>query len=136
MPGRDWPGPNLKVASGPILVNADIDREWGGHTFAYLIEVERCLFFSAIAYAPGGKSWTALVGQYPKPGSNGVGRVMPIPFTENNIHNVTQPLFWGQPTHPHDTASDFQPCSVSFEFLFKWTWLSTRSIHPTGMKWC
>jgi hypothetical protein len=83
---------NLKVAAGPFLVNADIDQEWGGHTFAYLLEGERCLFFSAIAYTPGGKSWTALVGQHPKPGSNDVGRMTPIPFTESSIHNVTQPL--------------------------------------------
>ena len=33
-------------------------------------------------------------------------------------------------------AADFQFCSVSIEFFLRWTWLSTRSTHPIGRKWC
>lgn len=56
----------VRVIEGPILLHAGIDLQWGGHTFSYLVEGARGLFWSAKRVGAAG---APLVGQHPKPGS-------------------------------------------------------------------
>ena len=80
------------VDEGPIVLHANIDQQWGGHTFAYLLEGEKCIFWSATMYNPDGKTWGSLIGQYPKPGSGAQVAVTSLPFTEPGVKSLNQPL--------------------------------------------
>lgn len=80
------------VAEGPILLHANIDQQWGGHTFSYLLEGEGSLFWSATAYNPDGETWGSLIGQYPKPGSTAPQLATPIPIEGSDVRSMTQPL--------------------------------------------
>ncbi|HRK35451.1 MAG TPA: hypothetical protein PLJ47_12715, partial [Candidatus Hydrogenedentes bacterium] len=89
--------PNLQIADGPILLHANIDQQWGGHTFSYLLEGERSLFWSATMYNPDGNTWGSYIGQYPKPEADGETVVTPIRFTEPGVKSMTQPLLLRSP---------------------------------------
>lgn len=82
----------VHIAEGPILLHANIDQQWGGHTFSYLLEGPRCLFWSAKLFNADGKTWCGLVGQYPKPGSDTVPTTTSIPMSDPNIKSMNQPL--------------------------------------------
>jgi len=89
--------PNLQIADGPILLHANIDQQWGGHTFSYLLEGERSLFWSATMYNPDGNTWGSYIGQYPKPDADGETVVTPVRFTEPGVKSMTQPLLLRSP---------------------------------------
>jgi len=84
--------PETYTAGGPILLHANIDQQWGGHTFSYLLEGEGSLFWSATAYNPDGKTWGSLIGQYPKPGTMASQLSTAIPIAGSDVRSMTQPL--------------------------------------------
>ena len=75
------------VTQGPILLHAGIQQQWGGHTFSYLVEGERGVFWSALA----GPDGPVLVGQAPVPGSDLEPRVTTLDFSEHEPTRVDQP---------------------------------------------
>ena len=77
----------VAVRQGPILLHAGIRQQWGGHTFSYLIEGERGVFWSALA----GPRGPVLVGQAPVPGSDLEARVTTLDFSEHDPTRVDQP---------------------------------------------
>ncbi|MCC6795364.1 MAG: hypothetical protein IT366_09620 [Candidatus Hydrogenedentes bacterium] len=89
--------PAIIVDAGPIVLNANIDQQWGGHTFAYLLEGEKCVFWSATMYNQDGKTWGSLIGQYPKPGSGAQLAVTSLPFSEPGVKSLNQPLLLRSP---------------------------------------
>lgn len=56
----------VRVLEGPILLHAGIDMQWGGHTYSYLVEGERAIFWCAHGV---GTTGAPRIGQHPKPGS-------------------------------------------------------------------
>ena len=60
----------LEVFEPPIVMHDDIEFQWGGHTFSYLLEGETGLFSTALKYEGALESLAAVVGQFPKPGSS------------------------------------------------------------------
>ena len=40
----------VEVVEGPIVLHANIAGQWGGHTFCYLLQGKRAVFWSATAY--------------------------------------------------------------------------------------
>jgi len=84
--------PAVRVAEGPVLLHANMDQQWGGHTFSYLLEGEHCLFWSATQYNPDGKTWGSLIGQIPKSGSGVVPAVTAIPAPAPDMKSMAQPL--------------------------------------------
>ncbi len=83
---------SLQVAEGPIALHANVDQQWGGHTFSYLLEGETGVFWSATTYNPDGKTWGSVIGQHPKSGAKLSPAATLIPFTEPNVKSMTQPL--------------------------------------------
>ena len=78
----------VRLLEGPILLHAGIDPQWGGHTFSYLLEGERAVFWSAKRVGPTGP---ALVGQHPKPGSDREPAVAQLSFGDGRVTRVNQP---------------------------------------------
>src|SRR5262245_7178955 len=78
----------VRVLEGPIVVHAAIDLQWGGHTFSYLLEGERAVFWSAKKV---GATGPALVGQHPKPGSDREPAVAELGFGDERVTRVNQP---------------------------------------------
>ena len=85
------------MVEGPILLHANINGQWGGHTFSYCVEGERSLFWSATEYKAGEKQKVALVGQYPKPGSDAILCVSRISLDQPGILFCNQPLLVRSP---------------------------------------
>ncbi|MFO0947923.1 MAG: hypothetical protein U1D30_18705 [Planctomycetota bacterium] len=84
-------GAEVRIDQGPILLHEKIEQQWGGHTFAYLLEGERFLFWSASELSPNPQCHSVLVGRYPK--SKGFEpAVTRIPLDGENVKNKTQPL--------------------------------------------
>ncbi len=75
-------GASVRVVSGPVVLQDNIRGQWGGHTFGYLLEGKRGLFWSAAAYEKCDGKWQTrmTVGQYPKPGSDLKAAVTRIPI--------------------------------------------------------
>ncbi|MEM7205379.1 MAG: hypothetical protein AAF628_34305 [Planctomycetota bacterium] len=55
----------LRVTHGPIVLHADLFLHWGGHTFGYLIEGERSVYWTGRRAEAG----PAVVGRFPRPGT-------------------------------------------------------------------
>jgi hypothetical protein len=89
--------PSLRIAEGPIVLHANMDQQWGGHTFSYLLEGEHAIFWSATAYNADGKTWGSLIGQYPKPGSNAEPATTSLPMPGIDVKSMTQPLMLRSP---------------------------------------
>jgi hypothetical protein len=88
---------SLHLDAGPILLHANMDQQWGGHTFAYLLEGERAIFWSATMYNPDGKTWGSLIGQFPKPGIDAPPATTEIPVSDPDVKSMTQPLLLRSP---------------------------------------
>ena len=85
-------GQNVRIVEGPILLHANLDQQWGGHTFAYLLEGESGLFWSATMYNPDGNTWGSLIGKFPKRSAGERLAVTPIPISGPDVKSMTQPL--------------------------------------------
>ncbi len=79
----------LKVL-GPDVLDSSISGQWGGHTYSYLIEGERGLFWSATAHTPDAPQTVALVGQQPLGDSALRSLTYRIRFTSAKICNQPQ----------------------------------------------
>ena len=80
----------VEVVEGPIVLHANITGQWGGHTFCYLLQGERAVFWSATAYHEQ-QPPTALVGQYPTLGSRLESTVSSLQFTATDVKGNNQP---------------------------------------------
>ena len=80
----------VEVVEGPIVLHANITGQWGGHTFCYLLQGERAVFWSATAYHEQ-QPPTALVGQYPTLGSRLESTVSSLQFTATDVKGNKQP---------------------------------------------
>ena len=61
--------PSVRIIEGPVCLRDNVAYEWGGHTYPYLVEGDRFVFWAAKAADADSTSFTAYVGQYPKPGN-------------------------------------------------------------------
>jgi len=77
----------VRVLSGPSLLHAAIEQQWGGHTFSYLLQGERGVFWSALA----GPAGPVLIGQAPLPGSELEARVTVLSFDALAPARLDQP---------------------------------------------
>ena len=80
----------VEVVEGPIVLHANIAGQWGGHTFCYLLQGKRAVFWSATAY-PEQQPPTVLVGQYPTLGSRLEPTVSSLQFTAADVKGSNQP---------------------------------------------
>ncbi|MEM7310437.1 MAG: hypothetical protein AAF682_27415 [Planctomycetota bacterium] len=76
----------VEVLEGPVLLHADVFTQWGGHTFAYLLEGERHVYWAGIESYAG----PALLGRVPKPGVGGDAIVARVPL-EGDFERVNPP---------------------------------------------
>lgn len=80
-----------KVADGPIVLHSNISDQWGGHTFSYLLEGEKAIFWSATERRDDGKLLTTLIGQHPKPGSDREDALTAMSFEKPGVMGINQP---------------------------------------------
>lgn len=80
----------VEVVEGPIVLHANITGQWGGHTFCYLLQGERAVYWSANSYHEQ-QPPTALVGQYPTLGSRLESTVSSLQFTATDVKGNNQP---------------------------------------------
>ncbi|MBD3185107.1 hypothetical protein GF312_22690 [Candidatus Poribacteria bacterium] len=82
---------DTKVIEGPVVLYSNIADQWGGHTFCYLLEGEKAVFWSATERRDDGKLLTALIGQHPKTGSGQEDALTKIPFEKPGLMGINQP---------------------------------------------
>lgn len=82
----------VSVSDGPILLHANLEQQWGGHTFSYLLEGPQALYWTASQYNADGKTWASLIGQFPKGAPSLARTVTRIPIPGEKIKYITQPL--------------------------------------------
>ena len=80
-----------EAASLATVLHASIKAQWGGHTFSYLLEGNRGLFWAARLYTQSSTAQTVVIGQYPKPGSSLPPASTTISFTEPGVIGVNPP---------------------------------------------
>jgi hypothetical protein len=73
------------------VLHTSIKAEFGGHTFIYLLEGDRGLFWAARLYVPSSTAQTVVIGQYPKPGSSLPPASTTISFTDPGVIGVNPP---------------------------------------------
>ena len=79
----------VEVVEGPIVLHANIVGQWGGHTFCYLLQGERAVYWSASYHEQ--QPPTALVGQYPTLDSRLESTVSSLQFTATDVKGNKQP---------------------------------------------
>ena len=80
-----------KIIEGPVVLHSNIADQWGGHTFCYLLEGEKAVFWSATERRGDGKKLTVLIGQHPKPGSGLEDALTTIHFEKPGVMGINQP---------------------------------------------
>ena len=48
---------NVTASAGPIVLTNSIYQQWGGHSFSYLLQDERTLYYAGIYNEKKGKPW-------------------------------------------------------------------------------
>ena len=81
----------VRVAEGPTVLHASLRQQWGGHTFGYLVEGKRALFWSGILHDATDTGLTAIVGQYPKKGRREPPATKLLTFSEPDVIRCNQP---------------------------------------------
>lgn len=83
--------PEVRTVEGPVVLRSRVEMLWGGHTFDYVIEGERAIYWTGTDFRPGDDVEVALVGQYPKPGSDVPPLVTEIVFDAPDVTRVNAP---------------------------------------------
>ncbi|MFZ5832239.1 MAG: hypothetical protein ACOY3P_19310 [Planctomycetota bacterium] len=85
--------PQLRAAApqvdGPYLLHREVESLWGGHTFSYLIQGERGVFWAA--RDPSTPPHRVMLGQHPLPGSNLPVCVRRLDFSAPGVQAVNPP---------------------------------------------
>ncbi len=90
---------NVTASAGPIVLTNSIYQQWGGHSFSYLLQDERTLYYAGIYNEKKGKPWpnnTFIVGSHPlsrkpnsKPKSDRVAHATVV--TDSNVQHFNIP---------------------------------------------
>ena len=115
----------VSVESGPIVLHDRLRVQWGGHTFGYLLEGERGVFWTGALYNPADGSRTSrpVIGQYPLPRSK-------LPIRTNEI-NITDPDYEAC-NHPQILRTPDGYIHVFIGVTYR---TSDASIHPSQLKY-
>ena len=81
-----------RIVAGPTLLAADLEDQWGGHTFSYLLAGERALFWSALAYQGEEEPGVPLVGSFPSAGEDTAPVRTTLPVDPADLRRTFQPL--------------------------------------------
>jgi len=103
MPVAITPGFAAKVIDGPVLLHSNLCGHWGGHTYAYVVQGERHIFWTATLHKweereDGKKIYpTQVVGQYPLPGTGGMPAVHTFTVEDADLHYAIEPMLLRTP---------------------------------------
>ena len=87
----------VRVLDAPRLLAGDIELQWGGQNFSYLLEGERGLFWTALRYAGEDRLGRPIVGQVPRglgktPSAGALAvRTAELPIAGEDLHRIVQP---------------------------------------------
>ncbi len=93
----------VRVVGGPVVLHSNVIFQWGGHTFSYVLQGQRYIFWTATANKwetgdDGEKKYlTQLVGQFPLPGTDGQPAVHAFSIEEPGAYACREPLLLRTP---------------------------------------
>ncbi|HJN17011.1 MAG TPA: hypothetical protein QGH10_16010 [Armatimonadota bacterium] len=93
----------VAVVSGPTVLHANTCDHWGGHTYPYVVQGERHVFWTATLHEPeeradGEKKYpTQVVGQYPLPGTGGRPAIHTITVEDPDLFYAVEPMLFRTP---------------------------------------
>ena len=93
----------VRVVGGPVVLHSNVASQWGGHTFSYVLQGQRHVFWAATLNewetADNGEKrfLTQLVGQFPLPGTDGVPAVHAFSIKEPGAYGGNEPLLMRTP---------------------------------------
>jgi len=97
------PACSLKVVDGPVVLHSNLCGHWGGHTFSYVVEGKRYIFWTGTLYKwekrqDGKKKFPVqVVGQYPRAGTGAAPAIYTFDEDAADLFYAIEPLLFRTP---------------------------------------